>query len=53
MGQATSAATTRQVGKIMNVLAENLRRSATQIITTAYRVQINKGQHKNISSAIR
>ena len=51
MGKATNAAAAKQLAEIIQILAENLRRSVTHNITTAYRVQINKGQHYNIFCA--
>ena len=48
MGKATSTAAARPLAEIIDVLAENLRRSLTQNFTTAYLVQINNGQHNNI-----
>ena len=48
VGKATSTAAARPLAEIIDVLAENLRRSLTQNFTTAYLVQINNGQHNNI-----
>ena len=48
VGKVTSTAAARSLAEIIDVLAENLRRSLTQNFTTAYLVQINNGQHNNI-----